>query len=233
MLAGQLQDWGATVAEEWEVRTLAGQRAMQEGDKPGTEQNLRLQGQYLDRSTGLHYNTFRYYDPDIGRFISPDPIGLQGGLNLHSYAPNPSSWIDPWGWAACPQTNRKVGNQGRDALLARLLNSKRFEVIGKEVRINTPGHTTASGKPGYRVADIVVRDRKTGEIIQIETKTGGASRGAAQTSKDVEIANGGANGKNTTWGTRKVENSGLGKGDPTGKVRTIEITVDPDTGRIL
>nr|WP_202115347.1 RHS repeat-associated core domain-containing protein [Gilliamella sp. Pas-s25] len=27
-----------------------------------------LQGQYLDRETGLHYNTFRYYDPDIGRF---------------------------------------------------------------------------------------------------------------------------------------------------------------------
>lgn len=32
--------------------------------KSQTNQNLRYQGQYLDRETGLHYNTFRYYDPD-------------------------------------------------------------------------------------------------------------------------------------------------------------------------
>ena len=43
------------------------------------QQNLRFQGQYLDRETGLHYNTFRYYDADIGRFICRDPIGLLGG----------------------------------------------------------------------------------------------------------------------------------------------------------
>ncbi|WP_285423646.1 RHS repeat-associated core domain-containing protein [Pseudomonas sp. efr-133-TYG-103a] len=65
------------------------------------EQNLRFQGQYLDRETGLHYNTFRFYDPDIGRFTTPDPIGLLGGLNLYQYAPNPVGWVDPWGLAAC------------------------------------------------------------------------------------------------------------------------------------
>jgi RHS repeat-associated protein len=63
------------------------------------QQNLRYQGQYLDRETGLHYNTFRYYDPDIGRFTQPDPIGLLGGFNLYQYAPNGLTWIDPWGWA--------------------------------------------------------------------------------------------------------------------------------------
>jgi RHS repeat-associated protein len=61
------------------------------------QQNLRYQGQYLDRETGLHYNTFRYYDPDIGRFTQPDPIGLLGGFNLYQYAPNGLTWIDPWG----------------------------------------------------------------------------------------------------------------------------------------
>ncbi len=45
----------------------------------------------------MHYNLFRYYDPDIGRFISQDPIGLRGGLNLYGYAPNPLRWIDPLG----------------------------------------------------------------------------------------------------------------------------------------
>ncbi|WP_218968139.1 RHS repeat-associated core domain-containing protein, partial [Pseudomonas syringae] len=63
------------------------------------EQNLRFQGQYFDVETGLHYNTFRYYDPEIGRFTTQDPIGLDGGLNLYRYAPNPNTWVDPWGWA--------------------------------------------------------------------------------------------------------------------------------------
>ncbi|WP_183132397.1 RHS repeat-associated core domain-containing protein, partial [Pseudomonas coronafaciens] len=66
------------------------------------EQNLRFQGQYFDAETGLHYNTFRYYDPEIGRFITQDPIGLLGGFNLYQYAPNSVAWVDPWGWSAKP-----------------------------------------------------------------------------------------------------------------------------------
>ncbi len=60
-------------------------------------QNLRFQGQYFDAETGLHYNRFRYYDPDVGRFVSQDPIGLLGGNNIYLYAPNPVQWIDPLG----------------------------------------------------------------------------------------------------------------------------------------
>ncbi len=61
------------------------------------EQPLRLPGQYDDEETGLHYNLFRYYAPECGRFVSQDPIGLAGGINLYAYAPNPLSWIDPLG----------------------------------------------------------------------------------------------------------------------------------------
>jgi RHS repeat-associated protein len=50
------------------------------------EYALRLPGQYFDRETGLHYNYHRHYDPTIGRFIQPDPIGLAGGLNLYEYS---------------------------------------------------------------------------------------------------------------------------------------------------
>ncbi|EIJ1425530.1 PAAR/RHS domain-containing protein [Salmonella enterica] len=62
-------------------------------------QPLRLPGQYFDDETGLHYNLFRYYAPECGRFVSQDPIGLKGGLNLYAYAPNPIRWIDPLGLA--------------------------------------------------------------------------------------------------------------------------------------
>ncbi|MQT49932.1 Rhs family protein [Pseudomonas helleri] len=58
---------------------------------------LRFQGQYFDTETGLHYNRYRYYDPQVGRFISKDPIGFAGGLNVYAYAPNPVGWVDPFG----------------------------------------------------------------------------------------------------------------------------------------
>ena len=50
----------------------------------GTEhQPFRLQNQYTDHETGLHYNFFRYYEPEAGRFVNQDPIGLSGGDNLY------------------------------------------------------------------------------------------------------------------------------------------------------
>jgi RHS repeat-associated protein len=68
-----------------------------------THQPLRFQGQYYDVETGLHYNHFRYYDPDTARYINLDPIGLTGGENLYAYAPNPLRWVDPLGLAKkCP-----------------------------------------------------------------------------------------------------------------------------------
>jgi len=70
--------------------------------KAGLKNPIRFQGQYLDEETGLHYNRYRYYDPASGRFVSKDPIGLAGGLNLHGYAPNPAQWIDPIGLCPCP-----------------------------------------------------------------------------------------------------------------------------------
>jgi RHS repeat-associated protein len=76
----------------------------------GYSQNLRMQGQYLDRETGLHDNLFRYYDPDCGRFTQQDPIGLAGGINLYQYAPNALGWVDPWGLSRC-NTGKKPGPQ--------------------------------------------------------------------------------------------------------------------------
>ncbi len=58
---------------------------------------IRFQGQYFDEESGLHYNRFRYYDPETGRYISEDPIKLGGGFNLYGYPMNPVEWSDPLG----------------------------------------------------------------------------------------------------------------------------------------
>ncbi|KJZ33072.1 RHS repeat-associated core domain-containing protein, partial [Pseudomonas fluorescens] len=71
------------------------------------EQPLRFQGQYFDAESGLHYNRHRYYDPDVGRYLTPDPIKLAGGLNQYQYTPNPTGWVDPLGLSGnCPPPNK-------------------------------------------------------------------------------------------------------------------------------
>lgn len=75
-------------------------RTLVEGDLIATQ--IRAQGQYEDVETGLHYNRHRYYDPDVGRFISADPNGLRGGLNLYGRGCDPNADIDVRGLARRP-----------------------------------------------------------------------------------------------------------------------------------
>jgi RHS repeat-associated protein len=64
----------------------------------GVMNNLRYPGQYFDAETGLHYNDRRYYEPETGRYITRDPIGFAGGMNLYAYAAHsPTNLIDPTG----------------------------------------------------------------------------------------------------------------------------------------
>jgi RHS repeat-associated protein len=63
----------------------------------GARQLVRFQGQWLDEESGFYYNRYRYYDPAQGRYLSQDPMGLQGGLNTSAYQVNPVGYVDPLG----------------------------------------------------------------------------------------------------------------------------------------
>ncbi|UJP06215.1 MAG: DUF6531 domain-containing protein [Nitrosomonas sp.] len=90
-----------TIVWRWENTHAFGANPPDEdpdGNNQTFEYHPRFPGQYFDKETSLHYNYFRHYEPETGRYISPDPIGLMGGVNVWGYvAGNPVSFTDPYG----------------------------------------------------------------------------------------------------------------------------------------
>jgi RHS repeat-associated protein len=116
-------------------------------------------GQYLDEESGLYYSLFRFYDPDNGRFITPDPLGLTGGLNLYNYVDDPIHTIDPLGLAIWPTKPVPYGGSSMQSAI-----DSHYEKIGGApnsggdlvaMRYDTPGGKTkvkvfqSGGKAGH------------------------------------------------------------------------------------
>ena len=119
-------------------------------------QPFRLQNQYADRETGLHYNFFRYYEPDAGRFVNQDPIGLLGDENFYIFSPNVYDWIDPLGlkkkasdrkpkFVSTKSTGR---TKPRNALESKIMNQvkKRPEKGNVIIRADQIGDRCYAGK---------------------------------------------------------------------------------------
>jgi RHS repeat-associated protein len=115
---------------------------------------LRLPGQLADAETGLHYNRFRYYLPEAGQFISPDPLGFAAGANSFRYAPNPIDWVDPLG-LECGRTDnhvfRTLSFEDREALARGEGISPRGtggtiadQVAGRDTRYTSASETIAA-----------------------------------------------------------------------------------------
>ena len=108
-----------------------------------------FQGQYYDYETGLAYNRFRYYDPELGRYISQDPIGLAGGIKLYGYVKDSLSWIDPFGL-----TSTSYAEEAR-ALGYESVNNQRShgQPIFKKGRSKGEKQKSPKGSPRYITPD--------------------------------------------------------------------------------
>ncbi|HGN1145382.1 TPA: RHS repeat domain-containing protein, partial [Pseudomonas aeruginosa] len=99
-------DASGQIAWQWQSDAFGRGEALSQGS---TQVNLRFPGQYYDAESGLHYNYFRDYDPETGRYVESDPIGLAGGLNTYVYVEgNPLAYVDEWGHS---KTNGKHANK--------------------------------------------------------------------------------------------------------------------------
>ncbi|MFF4692187.1 DUF6531 domain-containing protein [Streptomyces sp. NPDC001307] len=104
----ELVDEAGTVA--WRTRaTLWGATTWNKNAHAYTP--LRFPGQYYDPETGLHYNYFRYYDPESARYLTQDPLGLLPAPNPAAYVDNPHMFSDPLGLAPCDESDPTWGGR--------------------------------------------------------------------------------------------------------------------------
>ena len=108
--------WSGEISTYGELRRLHGRRREQPSARHACP--FRFPGQYEDAETGLYYNRFRYFDPEVGGYVSQDPIGLRGGSRLYAYTADPLAQTDPHGLSAtCARKNTwndfQKGSQGQ------------------------------------------------------------------------------------------------------------------------
>ena len=114
---------------------------------------FRFPGQYGDRESGFHYNFYRYYDPDLGDYLTPDPIGIEGGVHFYAYPRNPFIWDDPFGLTCSNKHKGKMGERRMD----KYYKDKGFEPIhsaGRPRGIDgVYKNKNPNGKPQYIIVE--------------------------------------------------------------------------------
>ncbi|NWE23327.1 RHS repeat-associated core domain-containing protein, partial [Pseudomonas sp. P7548] len=147
---------------------------------------LRFQGQYFDQESGLHYNRHRYYNPDIGRYLTSDPVKLSGGINAYQYVPNPTGWVDPLGLSCaggnCPDQENEGQKQSKEkppkpagathsSTYEQALNKALKWLLENNFRAEKPKlgkFNTNKGKP----VGMQTFDNKTGYRVEYDARSG-------------------------------------------------------------
>nr|WP_318835801.1 RHS repeat-associated core domain-containing protein [Acinetobacter oleivorans] len=156
--------------------------------------NLRFPGQYYDEVTKQHYNHNRFYNPVLGRYVEPDCIGLEGGLNPYIYAgANPIKNVDPsglyttmWDTMQYIASGYNIGEYNIHNEKLQFVNNNRLEILALSKEYGLPAILLAGvayneygGDPS--IADYVAWTLRAGNKIFADTTGYGSSIGAIAT----------------------------------------------------
>lgn len=114
-------------------------------DEGGPGCPWRFAGQWEDEESGLYYNRFRYYDSDAGQYLTPDPIGLAGGINPYGYVKNPLKWIDPLGLCSKESIETPYGSANQSYSPEALAARDKVENGATLYRMGTTGRSETTG----------------------------------------------------------------------------------------
>ncbi|KVW88252.1 RHS repeat-associated core domain-containing protein [Burkholderia cepacia] len=121
---------------------------------------IRFQGQYHDRETGLHYNRYRYYDPEVGRFVGRDPIGYAGGINVYEFGPNPNEYLDPLGLTAA-KLKTNLERAGRPVLPGQTPH----HIVQENCRKGMPNSHVQKSREILERSDIGIDSASNGAVL--------------------------------------------------------------------
>ncbi|MFF2082373.1 RHS repeat-associated core domain-containing protein [Nocardia sp. NPDC058176] len=131
----------------------------------GLDTPHRFQGQQYDPETGFHYNYHRYYDPETGRFTTPDPLGITPSRNNYAYPQNPLCWSDPLGLAPQGCSLFRGTTQGYEG-------SPAAQRVGVTPTSSDPAVATIFATGAERYGEAVVQIARGEDIADIERLTG-------------------------------------------------------------
>lgn len=165
----------------WQVSLDSYGRVLNEQGQPGSP--FRYRGQYHDRDVDHYYNIHRYYLPSLGVYDSPDPIGIQGGVNLYAYSRNPVMWDDPFGLkcGACVTNNSQ-------RQLAPGQTNRGKGVFGESMmddHMGAHGYVPLHAPNRHQGIDGVYYNPSTGHYVIAESKFGSSQLGRTADSRQM------------------------------------------------
>jgi RHS repeat-associated protein len=203
----------------------------------------RLAGQLHDPETDLCYHRFRYYAPELGRYLEEDPAGIGGGVNLYAYTYNPLVHFDPRGLTCSVQAEHKKAlddyiKKYQDMLdnpgnyrHGQVENAKKriSEAIGElaasnYMSKNYPDYEMVRGFAEGKGVDQIWVKKDGSEIIVVEAKANGSPLGTTE-SKGRQMSQEWMDKTAASMKDKTLENA-LNNGDP--KVKGIVVEADKD-----
>ncbi len=128
------------------------------------ESPFRLLGQYADEETGLCYTRFRYFDPEVGRWCSPDPLGIAGGYDLIGFNGSPTQAIDPFGLTAGIYWFHDLENDNKLYVGQSNNIERRLDEHRRDGRLDSPGSAKTQEVAGDKFDREIAEQNKINEI---------------------------------------------------------------------